>query len=629
MIRTSREDGPSLGRALVPACLVLATVAAYINSFGGTFVFDDERAILENPHIRGLWPLSLPLTTWPDSSLAGRPVASLSFALSYALSGAEPWGHHAVNLAVHLLAGLLLFGIVRRTLAGPRLEARFGRASNALAGAAAGLWLLHPIQTQAVTYIVQRCESLMGLFYLATIYAVVRALSSPAPAGWGLLAVAFCALGMGTKEAMVTAPVLAVLYDRTFGAGSLGGALRRRWPLHAGLASTWLILAALMAPGPRSSSTGFGLATVTWWEYARSQFGVVAHYLRLSVWPSGLALDYGWPVAQGWREILPPMAFVGALAALTAVGLARNRPWSYLGAWFFGILAPTSSVVPIRALAFEHRMYLPLAAVAVGAVLAVRSLEPRLIFARPGGADGSGGGGAPASRRLVTAAVLAMIVLAGLTFQRNTDYESAERIWRRALEVAPGNPRAHNNLAVELIRSGHFRRAAEHLREALRLAPEDPEAHQNLAMALESRGKSEEALEQYRRALAIQPNHFKARVHLGVLLASDGSYDGAIQEFRKAVRIDPSSAVAFNNLGAALASEGRLREAVRRLRTAVELDPGYAEAHRNLGMALQAQGEIRQAITHLRKAVRLAPEDGTARRSLDRALAEAGSHAGP
>ena len=200
----------------IPLLVVVAGLAAYHNSFTGAFVFDDLPSITENITIRHLWPLTGPLTPPHGGGLTveGRPLINLSLALNYAVGGLNVWGYHAFNLAVHILAALVLYGIVRRTLLTERLRGRFGNAAAGLALAVALIWVVHPLQTEAVTYIVQRAESLMGLCYLLTLYCFMRGAVPGATKLWQVGAVAACAMGMASKEVMISAPIIALLYDR-------------------------------------------------------------------------------------------------------------------------------------------------------------------------------------------------------------------------------------------------------------------------------------------------------------------------------------------------------------------------------------------------------------------------------
>jgi protein O-mannosyl-transferase len=194
------------------ACVSLLTVigaAIYWPTLSVPLLLDDIASIAENPSIRQLWPLGPALSPPADVGLGGRPIANLSFALNYQWSGTSVRGYHATNIAIHLAAAIVLFELIRLTVlrARPRPESA---ASVAIAFAAALLWLLHPLQTQAVTYLSQRTESLMGLLYLTTLYAFAQGALRQS-SGWSVVAVASCALGMGTKEVMVTAPVIVLL----------------------------------------------------------------------------------------------------------------------------------------------------------------------------------------------------------------------------------------------------------------------------------------------------------------------------------------------------------------------------------------------------------------------------------
>ncbi len=274
--------------------IVAAGLLAYCNSFGGPFIFDGKGSIVENSHIRRLWPIWQVFRAEPGSTVAGRPILSLSFALNYQISGLKVWSYHAVNLAVHILSALTLFGILRRTLLSERLRGRFGQASFSLALICALIWLAHPLQTGSVTYIVQRAESLMGLFYLLSLYCAIRGFSSAKSRRWYTPAILACALGMGTKEVMATVPFMVLLYDRVFVSRSFKEVFTRRWGLYAGLAATWVIFGGLAFFAPRGKSVGFGSPGLTGLEYAMTQCKVIVnYYLKLSFWPHPLLLDYG------------------------------------------------------------------------------------------------------------------------------------------------------------------------------------------------------------------------------------------------------------------------------------------------------------------------------------------------
>src|SRR5262245_52180510 len=448
-VRAGRA-GVSLRAAVV---IVAVTAAAYTSSFGGVFVFEDGPAISDNPHIRALWPLSYAMAAPPDTTVSGRPIVSLSLALNYALTP-ELWGFHAVNLAIHIAAALTLFGIARRTLTKvPELSntSRKGvrpqsDTATTVAACVAVLWAVHPLQTGAVTYIVQRAESLMGLFYLLTLYCAIR--------GWSAAAIDACALGMATKESMVTAPLAVVAWDWVFAPQQM----RRRMSLYLGLAATWTIAAVLIAGGYRSQSVGIGLRGWAAWSSLTTQAGVVAHYLRLAIVPWPLVLDYGWPRATSLAEIAIPAALVVTLLGLTIWAFARRMPIGFAGLWFFLTLAPTSSVIPIvTEVAAEHRMYLPLAAVVAVAVWTVG----RLVGPRRTGLQ-------------MAVVALAVVVFGVMTDARNRDYRSFDGIWLDTIEKRPQSARARVNYASALLEQRRFREAEDHLRVAIGVDPDSP-----------------------------------------------------------------------------------------------------------------------------------------------------------
>lgn len=585
--------------ALAAAAIVLAVIAAYSNSFFGPLIFDDRQWIVENAAIRHLWTALFPLHA---SVVSGRPVLSFSFAINHAISGTQVWSYHAFNLVIHVLAGLVLFGLVRRTLLQPVLRGRFGAAALPLALAAAAIWALHPLQTGSVTYVSQRAESLMGLFYLLTIYCFVRGAGSGPPGRWHALSVTACALGMATKEVMVSAPLLVLLYDRTFVAGSFRETWKQRWRLYLGLAGTWLLLGYLMA-GLDNRGVGYGHA-FTWWTYALTECRAVVKYLCLAVWPSPLVLDYGMEGIGHPMEAAPFALILVVLVAATAIGLWRRPTLGFAGAWFFVILAPTSSVVPVAFQPMaENRMYLALAAVVTLGVLAIYTL---------------------AGRRSLVACLLLAVGLGFLTHRRNNDYQSAVMIWNDTVAKQPNNPRGHNNLGYALDQAGRMAEAKTQYEEALRLDPSYADAHNNLGGILDKMGQWTEAKSQYEETLRLDPNHVDAHNNLGMVLEKMGRLAEAKTQYEGALRLRPGSADVHNNLGNALEKMGRLAEAKAQYEEALRLEPENARAHDNLGNLLAKTGQTAEAKAQYEAALKADPENATAHYNLATALARMG-----
>ncbi|HEY1791516.1 MAG TPA: tetratricopeptide repeat protein [Opitutaceae bacterium] len=616
---------PRLPVILAALAVAASICAAYWTSFSGVLVFDDGAALRDNPTIRTLWPLSTPLSPPAGTTLGSRPVANLSFALNHALTGDAVWGYHAGNLVIHVLCALLILGIVRRTLALRYGRTGPGRDSLGIACAVALLWGVHPLATEAVTYVVQRVESLMALFVLLALYSFIRAAEGGSRATWLPLSSAACLLGAGTKEVAAVAPVLILTYDALFISGSAGAALRGRRLYYLSLTSGWLLLLALGASGgwSRAGSAGFG-AHVPATGYWLTQAVAVCRYLRLALWPAPLVFDYGTYLVPSALGALPYLLVVVALLAATAVALARRRPLGYGGAWFFVLLAPTSLVPVATQTMAEHRAYLSLAAVVLCLVLAVHRLA---------------GGGWKSWVPLGAAA----FVLATVTEGRNSLYGSEAGLWGAAARDWPGNARAHCSLGLAYSRQpGGTARAIAEYREAIRLhenysdahtdlgaalmqtpgtlgaavgefersiqiRPGSADAHNDLGRALEETGRVDRAAHEYEEALRLRPSYPDAECNLGILLMRQGQEKEAAAHLTRAADMEPSNARAEFFLAGILGQEGLTQESIRRLREVVQLKPGFAEAHSTLGMALFRSGNTAEGLAEIERAIQLKP----------------------
>lgn len=585
--------------------LALVTLAAYRNTLSAPFLFDDPSSVLTNPTIRQLWPPWTVFSPPPLVTVSGRPLVNFTFALNHAISGTAPWSYHVVNLAIHLLAGLVLFGLVRRTLQCPRLAACVGAQAAPLAFASAALWTLSPLQTEAVTYVVQRVESLMGLCYLLTLYAFARAVEGDSggrpgsrrpQSTWLGVSVAACLLGMASKEVMVSAPLLVLLYDRAFVAGSFREAWNRRARYYGALGGTWLLLGwLLLGTHSRGGTAGFD-TDVSVGSYALTQFRALVIYFKLSFWPHPLVFDYGTEVAKHAADVLLPALAVFAVAAGTAWALVHRPMLGFAGAWFFAILAPSSSIVPVATQTIaEHRMYLPLAAVIVTGVIAA--------YAWLG-------------HRVIGASLIAAVLFAGLTWQRNQTYRDESALWADTVARRPANPRAHYNLAEILARSGRKLEAVSHYETALRLDPDYAEAYNNLGVALNELGRRDEAFGKFDRSVRIDPGNPVARYNLGDALAQRGRFPEAVVQLEAALQEKPDYVEALNNLGGVLLQLGRAADAIPRLEQTLRLNPDFAEAHSNLGLALLQTGRLPEAKHHFIQVVRIAPRDASAHSNL-------------
>ena len=496
MPRSTRSPEPSVTAlvTLLAVSVVVAGVLAYSNSFGGPFVLDDFPSITHNPSIWSLWPPHW-LNAPPRSGTSGRPVLNFTLAVNHALGGFDVTGYHALNLLIHLAAGLALFGVVRRTLTSDRLRARYGDTAAPLAFAVALIWIVHPLTTGAVTYIIQRGESLGSLFLLLTLYCAIR--------GWTSGAAIACALGMGTKETMVLAPVLVVLWDHFF---REDGA--RRWRMYGALAATLIVLFVPMVSETQGRTAMLRMLGYVgrapgdeWspWSYLWTQADVITHYLVLVFRPWPLAFDYyDWPQAHSPLDVWPQALLVGTLFALTVLAVVRKWPAGFAGAVFFLVLAPTSSLLPIPTeVAAEHRMYLPLAAViALTLIAAFALMRPQVARLRVGLAF------------LVMVAFGMFIGAASLTRVRNVDYSSAAALWGDAVRKRPGNTRARIYYGLELMASNQYASAETLMRDALPLRMDRSmrgSVYLQLGSAVAAQGRLDEAIDLLERAREFEP----------------------------------------------------------------------------------------------------------------------------
>jgi protein O-mannosyl-transferase len=628
---------PRLGMVLAAAVLVAATLVAYHNSFAVPFIFDDHPSIETNATLDSLAASLSPPTD--GRAVTARPLVNLSFAINRALGGQQVRGYHVLNLALHAFSALALFGILRRTLEREVVRDRFAGAELPIAFLAALGWAVHPLQTESVTFVIQRTESLLGFFFLLTLYAFARgADASRHSSAWLTLAVILCAAGMATKEVMVSAPLIVLLYDRTFVAGSFAAAVRARRFFYPALAATWLVLAYLVASqhGARTNVGAYDPATNAW-TYLLTQCEAIVRYVGLVLWPQPLVLDYGTDVVRRASEVMPQGLALIVLFLGTLWLLRRAPVFGFCPACFFLILAPSSSLVPLPAQTMaEHRMYLPIACVIVPLIAAAyRVLEYRF---------------------LVAAAIVAPALIA-LTVGRNSDYRTEESIWRDTLAKRPENWRAHYNLGWALAKKQQPGPAAAAFKSALKLKPQHAESHAELGAVLTLLDRIPEAIQHLETAFRMAPHLADTRHNLGYAYLKAGRLAEAaslfesvlqqrddkltrlflaktyalaarpveaIREYEAAIQLMPQNAIAHCEVGALLLEQERWPEAERHLTAAAALEPRYADPHVNLGTLFLRTGRAAQAIPHYQDALRLKPEYMHLYSHLGMACAQAG-----
>jgi protein O-mannosyl-transferase len=624
--------------------LTLVGVLIYSNTLQCPFLLDDFSNIPKNPHIR-IEELNLKniITAGFRSCASSRPMANISFALNYYFHKYEVGGYHIVNIAIHILTAIFIYLFVKVTLRSPVLKDKY-KDTNLIAFFAALLWLVHPVQAQTVTYIVQRMTSMATMFYVLSFLLYVKGRLAVFAGKRGLAWFTGCILAwmmaLGSKEIAATLPAFILLYEWYFFQDLSTGWLKRNVRYIAGVFVIFCLFGLVyLGKNPLERITGeYAHRDFTITERLLTQFRVVIYYISLLIFPhpSRLNLDHYFAVSH---SLIDPVTTLLCLAVTVgfagpAFYLAKGqRLLSFCILWFFGNLVIESSVLGLE-LVFEHRLYLPSIFVSVAAVvLAYRFIKPAWV-------------------RITTLCIIA--VLFGVwTYQRNSVYADAITLWQDCVNKSPRKYRPQANLGNALKDAGRITEAIEHFNKAMELKGEPSEmynnlgnaydklgrieesiqyykkalvlnpdlaaAHYNLAAALASRGKTDEAIAEYHQALRLEPEDSDALSNLGFALAGQGNFGEAIECYKKALALEPDNVVTHGRLGLALAGAGKTDEAIKEFRIVLSARPEDAEMHRNLGILLERQGRLPEAIEEYRRALKINPDDAEVRGLLDAA----------
>jgi hypothetical protein len=501
---------------------------AYSPALNGPFVFDDvylpffSKGYAEQPlllAIKGVRPL-LYFTFWVNNRLAGT----------------EPYTYHLFNLLLHFVNAWLVFSIARKILEWAGAE---GRRREWLAGFAGAVFLLHPAQTEAVSYVASRSETLSALFFYSAFALFLY--RKPAAASWRVTfaVLALYAAAASTKEHTLTLPALLLLTDYFWNPGFSFQGIRRNWRLYGSLVvggaiGTVFILHLLK----RSLSAGFGMRELPWNHYFFTQWRALWVYFRLFVLPFGQNADYDYPISRG---VLEHGALAGLAGLLILAGCAvhfRKRwPVACYGFWAALILfAPTSSVVPILDAAAERRLYLPMAGLVLIMVEFMRTWRVRRAV-------------------LAGAAAVALTVLAFLCYQRNRVWADDIALWEDTAAKSPRNARAHFQLAVAYYQRGRCDVAARHYEIASGLGKPDYRLLVDWALAEDCLNRPERALDKLRQAAALKQTA-DIYVATGMIYGKQKEFAKAAENYRRAVAMNPDNEAARRGLALA---ESRLR----------------------------------------------------------------------
>ncbi|KAF0146401.1 MAG: hypothetical protein FD156_69 [Nitrospirae bacterium] len=489
------------------AVIFLLSIFSYSRIFNGEFQFDDDTSVIENPYVNGA-------SKYSCRNLAGsigngsRPFTTITFALNYKLGGLDVRWYHLTNFFIHIFNGLLISGIVLLTMRSPKLPADYADRALSVALISTAIFLLHPIQTEAVSYISQRYESLASLFYLCSLLAYIEARlvrQGLGVRGQGVHAtrytlyaasIIFGILAIYSKEIAITLPVVILLYDFYF--------LEDR-PFLERIAGPGIFIGLALITGiliiygfSKSIDAGFSVKAFTPWEYLMTQFRVLTAYIRLIFLPVNQNLDYDFRISRSFFEAETALSFIFLLMLLFSA-LLLFKKWrlgSFFILWFFIILAPTSTIIPIIDPIFEHRVYLASAGIFV---IISDVLSKWASMQKEGGTY---------NRTAICIVAVLIVLLSAATFQRNRVWETKLSLWEDAAKKSPMKSRVHNNLGnCYMLQSKHFR-AIEEYKKAIALNKNNIEAYYNLAINLDNVGLLKQAVEYYEIFYNIAPQQY-------------------------------------------------------------------------------------------------------------------------
>jgi len=596
------------------AAPIVLALAGYSRSLGGEFQFDDYTGIFENGAIKAFWPWLGSLR--PEALVAGRPLTSLTFAANYAAGRLDPLGYHLVNVAIHLVVVLLVGLLALRVAALAGAE-----RPRWIALGVAGLFAVHPLQSQAVSYVSQRAEILASALYVATLLLLLARDPAARPRPWGHwgAALATFVLGVAAKPILITLPAawlairLAAAPGTTLGTVPEEGSRRRALAVIAPFAvAAALFAGALLVALRGRSDAGFSVAGTSPWLYFLTQLRALVVYIRLLAWPAGQSVDWAFPTSPGLAD--PATVGAGLLLLAVAVGavllLVRGRRHATPGgavarlaglglAWFFIVLSVTSSFVPLADNLVEHRVYLASWGILLAAVAAADGLAARL-----------------GQRRIAVAAWLVLLLaLSAALYRRNAVWESKVALWTDVLAKGHDSARARMSLGFALDDAGRAEEAIPQYERALSLARAGGNAAQegkillNLGVAQMGAGRLEEARRSFAAGLHFLPNSDQLLFNMGALAGASGDAATAESLARRALDVNPAQSGAWVILGNLALERGDLDQALSGYARAIALDPDRGEAHYGRALALGALGRGVEECAALREALkaRLAP----------------------
>ncbi len=541
----------------IVALLLAAAFLAYLPALNGPFLFDDLslEALLQSPPP---WEVL--------AARIARSVSNLSLLAEAGLAGLNPKSFHFTNIALHLLNGLLVWRILETLLARRGPLSQSGRLS---AAAGAGIFLLHPLQTEAVAYISSRSEVLSAFFAYSAFLLFLRSAETTLPRS--LAITVLLALGALSKEPAVALAGVFLLFDLLLQDPPSLRPLLRRWklyvPLLAAASAAGIKLYLILSREGTAGATGKNKPL----DYLLTQFEVIWQYFRLLLWPAGQNLDHAWPVAKAPGDAGVWLG-AAALACLLAVlwRFRKRYPVALFGMLFLLVLlAPTSSIVPIDDAMAERRLYLGSPGVAMIAAEFLRRLRPSAIL---------------------SGAAAVLIVLAGLTWKRAELYTAAIPMWEDSVSSNPNNSRAWFHLGFAYYEQGRCADATQaYEKAAATAAAPDYQLLVNWATTLECSGRMDEAIARIREADKLE-HRAEGLAILGRIYAKQGRLGDALNVLNEALQLDPSEENALVFRGNVYLLRNQPAEALADYEQALRLQPSDSAALKGRESALRALG---------------------------------------
>ncbi|HDK41675.1 MAG TPA: tetratricopeptide repeat protein [Nitrospirae bacterium] len=582
--------------------IILLGIILYWGVLDAPFVFDDHHTIVENETIKNL-PAAL------GQIRSNRYLTLVTFSLNYAAAGLNPWSYHLTNNMIHLINALLVYLFVTLifktpVMKGTRLSKGF------IAFSASLIFIAHPVQTQAVTYITQRFALMATLFYILSIVFFIKArleiierrsFASRRHLTYYLLCIFSSVLAMKSKEIAITLPIMIILFEGLFIRAKDTRTRKFIYFLPIFLTILVIPLSLLDLKKPVTgivSDVGLitmvGEDTLSRVHYLFTEFRVIVTYLRLLVLPVNQNLYYDYPV---YKTLLAPGVLLSLLLltglVVSAVFLRKRAPLAAFGVfWFFITLSVESSIIPIRHVIFEHRLYLPSVGFFIAAAAVTDQLLPR-----------------KALKTLLIALIIVLLSFA--TYSRNNLWKDPVALWKDTVDKSPLSADPHNALGAVYMEAGLFKDAISEFEKALELKPDSATALYNLGNIYLESGLTDKAVENYLKALD-HKSHHAAQIHNGLGLAykAGGDYKEAIRQFKSAVAVNPAYRLAYYNAANTYSKMEDFHEAVEYYEKALEL--GYdrtllPDIYNNMGLALGRKGDNARAIEIFEKAIRLFP----------------------